>query len=147
MKSKIFLQAIENGLIRIGIVDERVGQSSILIDYYNYIDSAQIFIFEEFMGYIIPNIKTRQEVEISEDNNEIKITKRDNGKECQLDFLIIHQGILDKVCKNKEEAEGLMRKLKLQVPFIVVTSGRGEPYNMPENVKFYLLPILSQLSE
>jgi radical SAM superfamily enzyme YgiQ (UPF0313 family) len=135
LKKKVFLQAIENGLVRIGIVDERVAQSSILIDYYNYIDSAQIFIFEEFMGYKIPNVKTRKTWKISKDNNEIKITK-DNQKECQLDFLIIHQGILDKVCKNKEEAEGLMRKLKLQVPYIVITSGRGEPFNIPENVKF-----------
>jgi radical SAM superfamily enzyme YgiQ (UPF0313 family) len=139
MRKKIFLQAIENGLLRIGIVDERVAQSSILTDYYNYIDAGQIFIFKKFLNYEIPNVRTKRHGEISFEN-EIKITKSINAsrncEECDLDFLIIHQGILDKVCKNKEKAEELIKKLKTKVPFIVVTSGRGEPSNIPENVKF-----------
>ena len=61
------------------------------------------------------------------------------------DVLIIHQGIIDKwydslPTKNeknkKEDIENLIIALKLKFPYVIITSGRGRPDDVPRKVRF-----------
>ncbi len=147
-KQKLLYQLVENGLIKIGICDERFAQSSILtikdageVDYGSYLRASQVYVIDEFENYKIENVQTNYVLRIN--NHQIKIIKKDTAIEQEitdnkfkLDFLIIHQGILDKLNKTKEEIEDILDSLKEKIPFIVVTSGRGKPENIPDNVKF-----------
>jgi len=141
-KKKLLFQLVENALIRIAICDERVAQSSILSSptgssgqkWIFYLEAAKVFIIKKFLDYEIPNAMQYVDITISKNNNEYQITSS-NG-EIELDFLIIHQGILDKLNKTKQEIEEILHELKEKIPFIIVTSGRGTPPNIPENVKF-----------
>jgi len=56
----------------------------------------------------------------------------------KFDVMIIHQGILDKVMKNptKEKLSILLKNIKEKIPFVIITSGRGEPENIPVDAKF-----------
>ncbi|MCX7905325.1 MAG: hypothetical protein N2446_01320 [Elusimicrobiales bacterium] len=169
-KSKLLYQLVENGLIRIGICDERFLQSSLLLNtdnhktpYNSYLIASGIYPVGEFLGYNILdkndknkkpnywlslslledekgninniNIKwcSDNNNDITENNNDITGNKVGNKN---LEFLIIHQGILDKLRKNKIEIEEKLTKLKKMIPFIIVTSGRGKPANIPTNVKY-----------
>lgn len=56
-----------------------------------------------------------------------------------IDMLLIHQGILDKWKEENKTKEKLTREildLKETVPFILITSGRGKPENLPEGIKY-----------
>ena len=56
-----------------------------------------------------------------------------------LDALVIHQGLLDKAFDARDSGQQLtarMLQLKAAVPFVFVTSGRGRPENLPWGCKF-----------
>ncbi len=63
------------------------------------------------------------------------------------DFLVIHQGLLDKWCTEhsksdkKEATKHLIRKFKQKFPFVLVTSGRGRPDEVPPATRF--IPVSS----
>ncbi len=155
-KNKLIYQLVENGLINIGICDERFAQSTIFstqiegVAYNRYLIASGIYIIGKFFNYQIDNIQQDYVVFIENDNNEIKIglaSRQQNGEykiinqqqneiNINLQFLIIHQGILDKLGKDKKGIEDLLNQIKSKIPFVVVTSGRGRPENVPDNVKF-----------
>lgn len=159
-KKKMIYQLVENGLINVGICDERFAQSTIFstsmpgsLTYNEYLIASGVYVVGKFLTYQIPNIQPDLVVFIEEDNNInvqlAKKTQEQNGQykweidsknnkkiDINLQFLIIHQGILDKLGETKKEIEDKLDKLKTRIPFIVVTSGRGRPENVPDNVKF-----------
>ena len=55
-----------------------------------------------------------------------------------IDILVIHQGIIDK-WKEKDPnytTGALIKALQMKFPFVVITSGRGRPADVPKGVKF-----------
>lgn len=51
----------------------------------------------------------------------------------KFDILIVHQGIIDKMFGNAspEEVNTVLENLKKRVPYVIVTTGRGTPANIP----------------
>lgn len=53
------------------------------------------------------------------------------------DIFIIHQGILDKMGVGKrEDGEQFIKAVYEEVKYCYVTTGRGEPTNMPSNARY-----------
>lgn len=104
--------------IRILIVDERI------------YDSKNVAKDEE----TIEQIWARQGVDIVDDS--LVITKSDNLKAMlqanDYTFLIIHQGVIDKIIKKHKDVPGFVfdiwwGDIQDEVDFTVIDSGRGEP--------------------
>ena len=55
----------------------------------------------------------------------------------QFDILVIHQGIIDKWWERHDEArvKEILEDLRLSIPRVVVTTGRGRPENIPADEK------------
>lgn len=130
-KNKRILQLIENALLRVVIVDERVAQ------YYSNCNDQ---IRDRFVKgkFKIPTKITYRDKTLDliknpdKQDNFMAINKIDSSS---YDVFIIHQGILDKIVEGSLLAS-FIDKIKESVPFVIITSGRGEPENIPENVKF-----------
>jgi len=157
--SKIFLiRYIENSLLRIGICDERFQEwwglkdnnkagsivQSRVIPFY--IEDKSKYAQKPINGNIFYTIMRDKKLYIYPENKD-----QDNPQEKDLrniwslnndgkiDFLIIHQGILDEWQENNKSKEILTRKIleiKDVIPFVICTSGRGMPDNLPYGVKF-----------
>ena len=88
--------------------------------------------------------KPPKTIEIDKDNGKITIKENDAFTP---DAIIIHQGILDKITwgnySYKDQGQ-FLKELKEKIPFIAITSGRGEPSNLPMAVKFIGFSILEQ---
>ncbi|MGD2086352.1 MAG: hypothetical protein PVH61_09235 [Candidatus Aminicenantes bacterium] len=159
---KILLQLIENALIQITIIDERI-RDFYLKRFKNSVDkfkSAKISIpkgvyyrenDKDYIGIVEKAESNGEEkakirnalkekiksngVYIVEDEqpkdagkNEFGIKKLDEKKYLKIDILIIHQGIIDKMdFDNKKEREDFLNSIKKYVPFVIITSGRGDP--------------------
>ena len=140
--NKLALWLIEGGLLRIAIADERIGKG---------IGSSMA------QGGItnIPNLMKKEDeqtsLSVSEAGEHINIydedpymKKLDENFESILfttDVLVIHQGIIDKMLKSEfwsstKEVENWIFQLKKRVPFVIVTSGRGKPDEIPGGVKY-----------
>lgn len=122
---KVILQLLENALIRVLIIDERVSK------YQEKHNSKKVF---QDIGVTVPQlIKGGQIFDAS--GQEIDLFNIPINK---YDAIIIHQGMLDKIIKSKSEnsIDDFIKQLKKVIPFVLVTSGRGEPDNIPHNAKF-----------
>lgn len=55
----------------------------------------------------------------------------------QFDILVIHQGIIDKWWERHDQSKvkEILNDLRLSIPRVVVTTGRGRPENIPEDEK------------
>ena len=59
------------------------------------------------------------------------------GDDYKPDIFIIHQGILDKMgVGKKDDGERFMDAVNRRVEYCFVTTGRGEPANMPANARY-----------
>lgn len=130
-KKKIILQLIENAALKCVIIDERAARflssSDILKQKFKYLRIKVPF-------YV--RFQDKKEVRLIEDlNQHVQTFSDENLDGC--DILIIHQGILDKMgLSDKKKAGEFLREIKEKVPFVFITSGRGKPDNVPDNVKF-----------
>ena len=73
--------------------------------------------------------------------DKIKMEDEIKKKFANIDILIVHQGILDKWFSDLKSVEGmkyLLEGFKRLVKYVVVTTGRGTPENIPEEA--HLLP-------
>jgi len=160
--SKIVLQLIENALLRLLVVDERVTEylvkNSNLSEPFQY---AKISVptvvqrtnnskyddgdFVSLTQHIrIPNVeKDKKEYsEFVQKNAECGkwiildgAGKNINGS--KYDILLIHQGVLEKLIDtDKNRIEHFVRQLQKDIPFVIITSGRGSPSTLPDHVKF-----------
>lgn len=148
-RNKLLINLLENGIIKMLIVDERV--RNYFDNNYefksNYINSRIYIpgvIIYEFKVKNTPVVSISEEVivpsKISEidDNNHIIFAgdhkNIDNGR---YDVLIIHQGILEKLKGSSSKDIGkFLKDIKKDIPFVIVTSGRGVPSNLPEYTKY-----------
>ncbi len=137
LKQKIALQLVENGLLRLIVIDERVAQ---------YLTNFQYSMEEK---YRTANIEIPLRIKPLEGDSEsidliqnaeksLPILDLENIADNKYDMMVIHQGILDKLNKNatKSQLSEFLKKVKERVPFIIITSGRGEPENIPDDAKF-----------
>ena len=132
-KASMFFRLIENGLLRILIADERISEyvekSEEIKTMYKCSGITSIANIDQFINNI-------HDIGVI---NELK--PRNNGKGDPIaptfDAFIIHQGILDKTKLAIEKLETYIDNWKKNYfPFIIVTSGRGTPANIPRNVRF-----------
>ncbi len=144
-ENKLTLMLLENAFLRIGIADER------FINYfYNNVNDRQKYIY----GNIIPifNFKydslpvkqliSQQAIDAEPkrirsryvDISTVYDFKTGNKK---FDVFIIHQTILDEYFNNDtKKMQSFANDLKQKNILFVVTSGRGKPDKLPDNVKF-----------
>ncbi len=151
--SKLFiLKYVENALLRIGICDERFQEWWLSKErkYRGYLYQARLIpvylenekkygqkAFPKDCGFygVIKKNKTFG-LNIYQPENAGKLWPK---KQRYIDLLIIHQGILEKWAGGDESSTAITNRildLKEQIPFIIVTSGRGRPDNVPNGVKF-----------
>lgn len=124
----------ENGLLKIAIMDERVAGSNILKNYHIDLEAAGVYFIKKFFGFEL-DYEWSDDRFISIDEDGSKFIK--DKKDFDIDILIIHQGLLDKMDTiDKETIADRFRQLKEFIPFIYVTSGRGRPDTIPEGVKY-----------
>jgi len=141
-KKKLLFQIIENALVRVGIVDERVSDSTFLKEladdagYYweHYLEAGKVYVIDKFLDCEFGS-RGGYRFQLYEDG---ELRRNFNGKveKQKIDVLIVHQGVIDKLSKSKEEVEDFFDRLKNHIPFILITSGRGTPENLPKNVKY-----------
>ncbi|RMF55073.1 MAG: hypothetical protein D6748_15670 [Calditrichaeota bacterium] len=141
----------EQALFRLFLIDERIQEKYIK---FTKQDAGYVLGQRIFISYLDqPNIydqKRKPDKAIyscisSQDKPELKICKNGNknfevlfkGDAIFPDCLIIHQGILDKwYNENKISIQNKILEWKESIPFLIVTSGRGTPSNLPRGVKF-----------
>ena len=116
----VIFRALENALLRLGIYDERIykfnGENPSCTKYFELGQIRIIELENDIFGLQVYN----------------------------MDCLIIHQGLLDKLSYSDREIAQKINDLKNFIPFIVVTSGRGHPANLPENVKFLPFSVIEK---
>jgi len=158
--SQIFyLKFVEQSLLRIGICDERfqewwaklsdknagyIFQSRILPAY---LENEKIYgqhMFPERFFLVLKKDDWQEAFYLNK-------SKEGNSKgdsvinmlwpsiDQKIDLLIIHQGILDR-WKSEDKSSNIITKeiltLKEKIPYIIITSGRGRPDNIPTGIKF-----------
>lgn len=104
----------------------------------------------------IPNFGklSKEKGVLNSDADRIRKYIEDNKNAC--DFVVLHMGILEKVLPSgSDKSDGAINKLLLELGFnsiedrkkIVITSGRGKPDNIPEDLCFVSLAILQNAIE
>lgn len=119
LERHFLLEIIESALTRVVIIDERVSDYS-KIKVFN--DKASVENILKSMKIFV--------LDIDKSNITKKSILEKFGKlNCNdYHFLVIHQGILDKVEKNGAgDAEKLMQSLKKKCRWRIIDSGRGVP--------------------
>jgi len=134
---QLHYKILENAFLKMLIIDER------MIDFIdkksdrvkNRFKSSRIVIPVDYVGVKI-NIDSKS-YEYKWAKNSNNILDLDNV-EIDINLLIIHQGIIDKMKRGEEKVnpEEFVRKIKEKIQFVIITSGRGEPENVPKNAKF-----------
>lgn len=164
------MRLIENGLMRILVLDERVAkflrehQKEVGPHYkamnINVIDDKWVESGSKadsdpdgfFSGYTMAvtealkkyaqNVMTMsKKSEVKNDKEDPSIPEEIKNIFGDIDILIVHQGILDKWFTDLKSVEGmkhLLEGFKRLVKYVVVTTGRGTPENIPEEA--HLLP-------
>ena len=132
---KLALWLIEGGLLRIAIADERIGKE-ICDDLkkLSIINIAKLFKDDDIETPVSVS-SAGQYISVSDKYPYVnKITLEDKNPPLIADVFVIHQGVIDKMVNEKfwgstDDAENWILRLKEQVPFIIVTSGRGKPFS------------------
>jgi len=126
------VRLVENALLRVLLVDERV---------CNFFATRPAELNACRKMRIFAGDVAKADPSDSARNGFVKL---DKGKKDDFgiqrdkyDILIIHQGIIDKWCSahNKEAVSRLLESLRGVVRFVVVTTGRGRPDNIPDDAR------------
>ena len=157
-RHRLFFQMVENGLLRMAIFDERL---------YKYCKQKEIVkkrlekgnVWVPYSLHYGERVFTMEELRMEKGKDigeEIAyclspiikeelhhVTLKQLKSIANIDILIIHQGILDKIFPQKGnkstssvELNRFIRKCKLKTPYVIITSGRGEPSSLPDSTKF-----------
>lgn len=121
---------METGIMNIAIIDERYlewwGPNKERILF------LRIFAINKYRGFeeiAKDGCSLSSDYSIG-DLNDFKLSR--GNEKIYPDILIIHQGIIDKL---KLKSSDLLM-MKDTIPFLVVTSGRGRPHDLPSGTKF-----------
>ncbi len=137
------MRLAENGLLRIVIIDERV--RAFVADHGEEIQKT-------YASMRIAVVDTQEKPKVVADSLDFKslkyvdgtLFKSEHSNETDFDFdlVVIHQGIIDKWWKghSKKNVKVILDHLRHSDGhgygrFVVVTTGRGRPDNIPDNEK------------
>jgi len=147
---KLALWLIEGGLLRIAIADERIGKEiGDNLERWSIINIAKLIRNDDIKTPVSVS-SAGQYISVSDKYPYVsKITSRAKNPPLIADVFVIHQGVIDKMVNAKfwdsmDDAENWILRLKEQVPFIIVTSGRGKPDEIPDGVKYVPFSDISQ---
>ena len=121
---------IENAFLRILIIDERV------MNFVNDRTSDEMIKTFINMGIWVADVQNSRP---AQDRSTITDSLYDNNR--QFDVLIIHQGIIDKWWRQAKHDPKSVKAIlgnireKCGIPWVVVTTGRGRPENIPDDEK------------
>lgn len=137
---------LENAFLRILIIDERV------MNFVN--DRASDEMMKTFinMGIWVADVQKPQQAQdrstvyVFEHNYEVQSGAKildipGDDRNRQFDILIIHQGIIDKwwgqAKHDPERVKEILDNIRKEchIPWVVVTTGRGRPENIPDDEK------------
>jgi len=69
-----------------------------------------------------------------------------SNSENVFDILIIHQGLIDKwlprAGTNSDVVERFIAKIKAKIPYVIITTGRGTPANIPDSARILPFAVL-----
>ena len=133
------MRLLENGLMRILVIDERVAK--FVREHKTEVESTY-----NSMGISVLDDKLKTDtgvdcetVNVLDEFKKMRCNKSLSGK---FEILIIHQGVLDKWFPNDKNDKTKMGKIldgfKEMVKYVVITTGRGTPSNIPEDA--HLIP-------
>ena len=144
--SELVTRLAENALLRVLIIDERVCNflkvrpnelaacRKMRIFAVDVDGNNTEFIPQNHRGFVEVKKPTKSE---KQDESE-KESKKGFGIEADnYDILIIHQGIIDKWidAHDDKKVKPLLDAFKKVVPYVVVTTGRGRPDNIPDDAR------------
>ena len=132
------VRLVENALLRVLIVDERVCNFFATRPEELYsCRKMRIFAGDFTMAEAKQPARAGFEKLDKDNKTNFGIAQE------RYDILIIHQGVIDKWCSahDKKTVDNLLKSLEKVVPFVVVTTGRGRPDNIPEDAR--VLPFTS----
>ena len=144
----------ESTISRIGVIDERIQEFAFNSNYKDIKSKSDVPYYKYFRKMKIYIPSKSQSSESSHDNKGINLSssiygdkiKRDIlnwiGKLCpKLDYLLIHMGIIEKLCGNTDKGElgkYFQKNIldKVGECKIIIISGRGKPHNIPSCTRF-----------
>ena len=134
----MFAQLVENALMRVLIVDERVS---------NFL-SARPRVAEKLKDMHIEYAKTNIDWNKFNCYSGWKEKNYIVSLLChKYDVLIIHQGIIDKMLGDScslGNVENFLNKVKEIIPYAVITTGRGRPTNTPASARILPFPCIER---
>lgn len=157
-ENKIFLyRYFENIATQIVVIDERIqanlkdkeNDKSDKISYQQYFEKQNLFIPTENIANLnIPDFGKKD----NDQSQNFKIRAYINEKKNCADFIVIHLGILEKMLDNPNDKttpkiEALLNVLDIDTKKLVITSGRGKPDNLPNDIKFVPLASVQKALE
>jgi hypothetical protein len=144
------LKILETALYRIAIFDER------LIKMMNADKAAEqnIYIINKINNHGISNTLKGLEGKLQEDQEFTLRHSSGQEKKIDIDILIIHYGLLEKIQAKSKLSQKQLDKLFFSFPLVVLTSGRGilqdnkrakdKLNNSLEHLKFVSFPVLKE---
>jgi hypothetical protein len=137
--AELLFQMTESALMRILIVDERFfrflckrEENAKKLSWMNIwsVNTDVLLNPKVTTLQMDSNISHRTEAPLEISMDLVEKGELPHGK---FDILIIHQGVIDKMLGNAspEEVNTVLENLKKSVPYVVVTTGRGAPANIP----------------
>ncbi len=134
--TSLLLSLAENGLVKLLIADERIAKFMDSEEKKEELNNQGIWVLNNIQG-LVEGADDIQEF-IKKDGlflNSFKDVEGEAEKDA-FDFFIIHQGILDKLGDKVDLEKEINRWKKKYFPYVIITSGRGTPDNVPPNSKF-----------
>jgi len=136
--SQLHYKILETAFLKMLIIDERIidfieKKSDRVKDRFKI---SRIIVPFDYVGVKIKIDSKSYEYNWGKNANK-NVLDLDNVEE-DINLLIIHQGIIDKMKYGEEKVnpEEFVSKIKEKIQFVIITSGRGEPGNVPKNAKF-----------
>lgn len=134
------LKLLETALYKIALFDERL---LTMIESQTAEDQG-LYMVNEINGYQISNFSNG--LSGAFENEELLLTQ--DQKRVNIDILIVHYGLLEKIKDNSKLSEKKLEKLLFSFPMVVLTSGRGivlsNKTRKNGHIKFISFPILKE---
>lgn len=110
---------MENAMLRILIFDERTKKFVSDHRFEKRFASIGIFAYDE------------------NDSKEVEYLKGSGTVSDDYEIVVIHQGIIDKLLPNHSQSDvaSFLKKLKARCRYVVITTGRGTPANIPQTAR------------
>jgi len=132
-RCRFVLKLLETGLARVLLIDERVKKFE---DEHSDVKAT----FDDIGIVTLDDTSMETEALFKQaQGGEARISVSVGGRPVvDFDIVVIHQGIIDKKLKdhnNPDKIRAFIENLKSGIRYVVVTTGRGNPANIPNDVR------------